>query len=213
MGGYVFLNETGDGIITCNAPDINSATMAVQILGGAIRLASTKNPDGTFDYRTFITGKDVTADLINTGILKGGKVRFDVTNGTFLIGEKDNYFLLWDGSKLYLNGLGIESYATKIYVDENISYKLEIYSSDGLVFKNNQISTVLSAHVYKGKEEVTDRIDANCFRWTRKSNDALGDVAWNNAHYGGAKQIEITHEDVVGRATFRCDLVNFEGVD
>lgn len=214
QGGYVYASDDGNGIITYDKPIDQNPTMAVQILGGAIRVANEKNPDGTFKFRTFITGKDITADLINTGILKGGKVKFDLTNGTFLIGESESdYFLFWDGSKLYLNGLGIESYATKIYVDENISYKLEIYSSDGLVFKNNQITTTLSAHVFKGKEEVTEQIDANCFRWTRKSSDALDDVRWNNEHYSGAKQIEITHEDVKGRATFRCDLVNLEGVD
>lgn len=213
-GGYVYVSEDGKGITTYDKPIDQNPTMAVQILGGAIRIANEKNPDGTFKFRTFITGKDITADLINTGILKGGKVKFDLTNGTFLIGESESdYFLFWDGSKLYLNGLGIESYATKIYVDENISYKLEIYSSNGLVFKNNQITTTLSAHVFKGKEEVTEQIDANCFRWTRKSSDALDDVRWNNEHYSGAKQIEITHEDVKGRATFRCDLVNLEGVD
>jgi phage minor structural protein len=131
MGGYVFLNETGDGIITCNAPDLNLATMAVQILGGAIRIANEKNPDGTFKFRTFITGKDITADLINTGILKGGKVNFDLTNGTLLIGDSvEDFLLLFDGSKLYLNGLGIESYATKIYVDENISTVIEISTEE-----------------------------------------------------------------------------------
>jgi phage minor structural protein len=213
LGGYVFLTENGKGIVTYNSPNPDIATMAIQILGGAIRIAGKKLPNGEFDFRTFITGKDVTADLINTGILQGGKIKFDLTNGTLLIGENESdYFLFWDGTKLYINGLGVESYATKVYVDENVAYKIEIISSNGLVFKNNQITTVLSAHVFKGKEEVTDRIDANYFRWTRKSDDALDDVRWNNEHYGGAKQIEVTHEDVKGRATFRCDLMNFEGL-
>jgi len=37
--------------------------------------------------------------------LKGGKVHFDLTNGTLLIGNSvEDYQLLWDGSTLYIKG-------------------------------------------------------------------------------------------------------------
>jgi hypothetical protein len=105
QGGYVYVSEDGKGLITYDKPADQNPTMAVQILGGAIRVAASKNPDGSFAWRTFITGRDITADLINTGILQGGKVRFDVTNGTLLMGDiDDDYYLFWDGTQLWIKG-------------------------------------------------------------------------------------------------------------
>ena len=40
------------------------------------------------------------------------------------------------------------------------------------------------------------------------SDDAAADAAWNAAHFGGTKTIEITRDDVNVRATFFCDLID-----
>ena len=43
--------------------------------------------------------------MIIAGILKGGKVNFDLTNGTLLMGDDiNNYSFLFDGTNLWLNG-------------------------------------------------------------------------------------------------------------
>lgn len=93
-------------------------------------------------------------------------------------------------------------------VEDNIVYKLEIISTQGNIFKNGQVSTVLEAHVYHGMYDVTDQFDASKFRWTRVSNDAAGDAAWNQEHFGGTKSIQVTRDDVYIRATFNCELLN-----
>lgn len=85
---------------------------------------------------------------------------------------------------------------------------LRIISSNGGIFKNGDISTVLSAEVYLGQTKVTDNYDSNAFVWTRVSADPDDDYQWNSAHAGGAKQIKITASDVYIRATFFCDLVD-----
>ena len=74
------------------------------------------------------------------------------------------------------------------------------------IFKNGAISTTLTVKVWSGDEEITDLFDDNDFRWTRVSDDAQSDSAWNAAHFGGAKQIVITQNDVWRRATFFCEL-------
>lgn len=102
-GGYVYLSEDGDGIITYDTPDSETATMAIQILGGSFRIANSKLSNGEWNWRTFGDGRGFVADEIITGILQGGKVKFDLTNGTLLIGNSiDDYSLYFDGNKLHI---------------------------------------------------------------------------------------------------------------
>lgn len=90
------------------------------------------------------------------------------------------------------------------------SYKLEVISTNGLIFKEGNISTVLEARVYQDGTDITDTINAAHFKWSRVSNDADGDQAWNTEHFGGTKTIQITSDDVRQRATFFCDLTGLE---
>lgn len=92
-------------------------------------------------------------------------------------------------------------------IKNNIVYKVEIISTNGIIFKNDNISTTLEAHVYHGTIDVTETIDASRFRWTRISDDKLGDVNWNNDHLNGSKTITITSADVDKRATFNCEIL------
>lgn len=87
------------------------------------------------------------------------------------------------------------------------SYKVEIISSNGLIFRSGNVSTVLEARVFEGAEDITDKINSAYFIWKRKSNDSEGDRLWNMEHAGGTKSITITPEDVQVRATFYCELV------
>ena len=93
-------------------------------------------------------------------------------------------------------------------IEDSKMYRLTILSSNGNIFKNGQISTVLSAVVNSWDEDVTDDLDANQFIWTRVSDDADEDILWNQAHAGGTKSITITGADVHVRATFYCDLID-----
>lgn len=99
-GGYVF-QEPGQGILTLDAPDIASATMAIQIVGGAFRIANSKDVNGDFQFTTFGDGNGFIADSFIGGLLAGGKVKFDLTNGTLLIGNStSDYNLYFDGTNL-----------------------------------------------------------------------------------------------------------------
>ena len=104
QGGYVYLSEDGKGIITTDKPTIEESTMAIQLLGGGFRIANSKLPNGEFDWRTFGDGNGFLADAFVGGLLKGGKVHFDLTNGTLLIGDSiENYQLYFDGNNLKIN--------------------------------------------------------------------------------------------------------------
>ena len=105
QGGYVYISEDGQGLTTYNKPRHENPNMAIQLLGGAFRIASSRNPDGTWNWRTFGDGNGFVADEFIGGMLKGGKVNFDLTNGTLLIGNSTtDYTLYFDGTNLTLRG-------------------------------------------------------------------------------------------------------------
>ena len=102
-GGYTYFTE-GEGFITYDKPIDQDPTMAIQIKGGSIRIANSKKPNGDWDWQTFGTGDGFVANHIITGLLQGGKVKFDLTNGTLLIGDSvEDYLLLFDGHSLKIN--------------------------------------------------------------------------------------------------------------
>jgi hypothetical protein len=150
QGGYVFISEDGKGLTTYDAPNPETATMAIQLLGGAFRIANSKLPDGSFDWTTFGDGNGFLADVFIGGLLKGGKVEFDLTNGTLLIGNSiEDYQLHFDGSTLKLNGLGIESYASKaeltnavnaVETDTKNLFVLNDIEATGVTVETNGIS-------------------------------------------------------------------------
>lgn len=86
-------------------------------------------------------------------------------------------------------------------------YNVELLSSNGLLFKNGVISTVIHAVVFRGDENVTDLLDANQFRWTKTNADGTPDDTWNAMHASGVKSVTIGIDDVNKRATFGCDIV------
>lgn len=105
---------------------------------------------------------------------------------------------------------GITSYVNQkiIEFEDTIPYQIDIISTNGIVFKSGEgIVTTLIARVYKGKEDITESLNASLFKWTRVSDDTLSDEAWNASHFGGSKQINVTTEDVLRRATFFCELL------
>ena len=93
-------------------------------------------------------------------------------------------------------------------INTKVTYKVEIISSNGNVFKNGQIVTTLNAIVYRGTDNVTSQIDANRFRWTRVSDDPDGDIIWNTSHFGGTKQVTVTSNDIYIRASFNCTILD-----
>lgn len=85
------------------------------------------------------------------------------------------------------------------------SYSVYIASSQGSTFRNGVISTILSATLYKGGIDITDKIPEQNFRWTRISKRPDEDILWNEgAHIG--KTLEISAKDVFCKAVFDCEI-------
>ena len=88
----------------------------------------------------------------------------------------------------------------------DIAWKINIISTNGMVFKNSVLNTVLKAIVYKGKNNVTDQIDASRFTWKRVSKYEEDDIKWNETKGKGVKEITLSTSDVYQRATFICEI-------
>lgn len=107
-GGWVYAEE-GEGLLILNAPKEGNPTQAINLKGGKIAIANHKNADGSFAYETFGDGDGFTANLIRAGVLKGGKVFFNLEDGTFLIGKSSSdYSMYWDGGTLHLRNTDID---------------------------------------------------------------------------------------------------------
>lgn len=85
-------------------------------------------------------------------------------------------------------------------------YRVEITSSNGVLFKNSNIDTILTAHVYSWDEEITDLLPEEAFIWERTSKNPSADEYWNAENGKGKKQVYITRDDVDQLATFTCKI-------
>lgn len=88
------------------------------------------------------------------------------------------------------------------FLSERMNYKLEIFSTNGLTFKNGIISTNLIARVYKGSEDVTNKIPLSRFRWTMTTANGLVTDDWRV----GVSSVEIDQSLILNRATFSCSI-------
>lgn len=115
-------------------------------------------------------------------------------------------YVLQEGNKI-LNVVS-QTYVTPSYVDEKLNYDIRIHSTNGEIFKNDNIETVLTAYVIRANQDISSKFNDNQFIWTRVSDDHDGDIVWNRQHIGGSRSINITSDDVTNKATFNCELVD-----
>ena len=140
-------------------------------------------------------------ELYNTEELR----RLLVLDGHTFLGHSDTEVVL----HAYATNKQVTEVSDRITtIEEQKMLRLVITSSNGNIFKNGNVKTLLSAVVYSWDKDITDTLDANQFIWTRVSEDAEADKVWNEQHFGGAKAVVITSADVKVRATFYCDLID-----
>ncbi len=211
IGGHVLIRREPGGtneILIMDHPDPDQAVKIWRWnlggLGYSDNVTGADNPAREYDVAMTMDGA-INADFVRTGKLIADVVQIGAGT-TFATGYDPSTKETPAGAQQKADAA---EGAAKDYADKNVTHKVEIFSSGGLVFKNGQITTTLIARVYKGKEDVTDLIDANYFRWTRISDDTEGDEAWNATHYSGMKQVVITQDDVFVRATFNCTILNY----
>lgn len=86
------------------------------------------------------------------------------------------------------------------------AYSVQILTDNGNHFINSNITTTLTAYVFRGGDDITGTLTDNQFNWFRMSNNPDGDAVWNGLHAGIGRRLTITDEDVYRRATFTCEV-------
>ena len=209
-GGTVVLHSNSNGspyeLLIMDSEDITKAVNVWRWNLGGLGFSS-HGYNGP--YETAITGDGaIVADFITAGSLVANIIKA----GTLSSNDGSSYWNLESGEvvlRAYATTASVEEQTSRIdNIEEQKMYRLVISSSNGNIFKNGNISTVLSATVFSWDKDVTDELDDNQFIWTRVSSDTVADKAWNSAHFGGTKSITITNDDVKVRATFYCDLID-----
>lgn len=87
-------------------------------------------------------------------------------------------------------------------VTVSLPITIQIDSSAGNIFKNKNISTILTATVYRGGEDITSQISQ--FRWTKKDKDGNIDPSWSRSTTSNI--ITINNNDVTSKAVFGCEV-------
>ena len=209
-GGYVVLHSGENGqpyeLLILDAPSIEEAVNVWRWNVGGLGF-SHNGYNGPYETAVTADGQ-IVADFITSGSLVANIIKAGVIQSQ----DGSSYWDLETG-EVVLRAYATSKEVTKVSdrvteIEEQKMYRLMITSSNGNIFKNGNIATTLSAQVYSWDENITDSLDPNQFVWTRVSEDTDSDKLWNAAHYGGAKQIVITTDDVKVRATFFCDLID-----
>lgn len=94
---------------------------------------------------------------------------------------------------------------------------LRVESSRGTVFKNSEVSTVLSAVIYKGGQRITDINTLRAtfgntayieWQWQRLNDNAFGVISASDSRISqGGFTFTLTPEDVDTKVTFMCSLI------
>lgn len=210
-GGYVVIHTAEENgqpyeLLILDAPSIDDAVNVWRWNVGGLGF-SRNGYNGP--YETAITADgQIVADFITSGSLVANIIKAGVIQSQ----DGSSYWDLESG-EVVLHAYATNKQVTEVSdrittIEEQKMLRLVITSSNGNIFKNGNVKTLLSAVVYSWDKDITDTLDANQFIWTRVSEDAEADKVWNEQHFGGAKAVVITSADVKVRATFYCDLID-----
>lgn len=220
--------ESEDGGMT-----IAGNTMQFKDQNGVVRIQIGRDTNNNFTFCLYDeTGKGVLID--STGIkdsaISDGLIKNDMIANNTISKEKLSFQAVEqdaDGkihvSDVIVNGQGINASFTTIEnsmsdmqtqidgIKTSTPYTMNIFSSNGTIFRPGMINTTLIPSLYLGQSDITDMYDETHFVWTRQSADSDGDHYWNAAHTNGIKNLHITSDDVLGGASFTCSFFNDDG--
>lgn len=169
----------------------------MKLCGEGFMIASEKDDDGNWLWRTFGTGEGFTADLIVAGFISADRIQTHSITANHLASDV--------GESLDLSSNTSIRMTVQETVDASVGYRMEIHADNGEVLSEHVPQTTLRARVWHGSKEVTEDLPASRFQWRRISQDSTADQLWNTQH-AGVKSIVLTTKDVQFSASYSCEL-------
>ena len=164
-------------------------------------------------------GGDITikADY-DWALIKGQKGNDGITP---IIGSNENWWIGEEDTGISAKGpqgpQGEQGEQGKPGVDGEDAVLLRIESSRGTVFKNDQISTVLSVVIYKGSHRITNSTEMKAvfgngaylqWRWLKLDDESYGIISASDPRFGnGGFTFTLSPDDVDTKVTFECKLM------
>lgn len=164
------------GFYSFDKPIDQNPTKVVYMGAGKIAIANSKKPTGEWNWRTFLDGRGATLDLINTGVLKAGRIQsadgrsyWDLDTGEFHMEQS----AINEAVKTVVNGKVQEivgevkkNLPTKEELKGKSSYIHRKYSdfADGRNMSDN--STLKYIGIYTGDKQQAPT-NASEYSWTK----------------------------------------------
>ena len=164
------------GYYSFDKPIDQNPTKVVYMGAGKIAIANSKKPTGEWNWKTFLDGRGATLDLINTGVLKAGRIQsadgrsyWDLDTGEFHMEQS----AINEAIKTVVNGKVQEivgevkkNLPTKEELKGKSSYLHKKYSdyADGRNMSDN--STLKYIGIYTGDKQQAPT-NASEYSWTK----------------------------------------------
>ena len=181
------------GYYSFDKPIDQNPTKVVYMGAGKIAIANSKKPTGEWNWKTFLDGTGATLDLINTGVLKAGRIQsadgrsyWDLDTGEFHMEQS----AINEAVKTAVNGKVQEivgevkkNLPTKEELKGKSSYIHKKYSDfpDGRNMSDN--STLKYIGIYTG-DKATAPTNASEYSWTKIKSDGKLYKAYSNSLNG-----------------------------
>ena len=181
------------GYYSFDKPIDQNPTKVVYMGAGKIAIADSKKPTGEWNWKTFLDGRGATLDLINTGVLKAGRIQsadgrsyWDLDTGEFHMEQSainEAVKTAVSGKVQEIVGEVKKNLPTKEELKGKSSYLHKKYSDypDGRNMSDN--STLKYIGIYTGDKEQAPT-NASEYSWTKIKSDGKLYKAYSNSLNG-----------------------------
>ena len=181
------------GYYSFDKPIDQNPTKVVYMGAGKIAIADSKKPSGEWIWKTFLDGRGATLDLINTGVLKAGRIQsadgrsyWDLDTGEFHMEQSainEAVKTAVSGKVQEIVGEVKKNLPTKEELKGKSSYLHKKYSdyADGRNMSDN--STLKYIGIYTGDKQQAPT-NASEYSWTKIKSDGKLYKAYSNSLNG-----------------------------
>lgn len=173
------------------------------------------------DTHSLYSGVKSSVDNSTAGVFLGD-------DGQMAIGDNENYIKFYkdqnDDYKLDISADSIKFGGSNKTIQEEMNEireetttLLQLESSNGLVFKENQVNTVLSVAIYRGADRITDMTTLKSkmgnnvrlqWKWKRMNDSDYGIISSSDSRISNEGfTFTLSPSDVDTKVTFLCELI------